>query len=132
MTSTDPYALYRFEDRILDRELTWPGTDGTLSQFGYGALGAIAKHAKNTINYLMQLREEYPGNDFLLLAAAQAMGAEGRFGTPGWERRVQAAVRRLRGQDPAFAERLRDRYNWDFAQMRAAAPPMVREDPDEI
>jgi hypothetical protein len=133
LTSKDPYALYAFEDSLLDRDLIWPGTHGTLTQFGYGALGEIRRHAKHKIDYLMDLREENPRDeDYLLLIAAGAMGAEEQFGMPAWQPRVEAAMRRLRGEDPAFIEHLRTRYNREFQVWIDAGPPVLRENLDEV
>lgn len=103
VTSSDPYALLRFEDRILDRGLVWPGTSGTLSQFGYGALGEIRKYAKKRVNFL-----------------------------PAWEPRVRSAVERLRGEDSSFIERLKTVYNKDFSTFLDTAPPIVREDLHQV
>ncbi|GHF35964.1 MULTISPECIES: hypothetical protein [Streptomyces] len=132
VNSPKQYALLRFEKRILDRELVWPGTSGTLTQFGYGALGEIKKHVKKSIDYLMYLQETFSSEEFLLLAALQGFGASDHFGMPAWEPRVRAAMDRLRGQDPAFVERLRAVYKIDFSEILQRAPAIVHDDLPEV
>ncbi|MET9647645.1 hypothetical protein [Streptomyces syringium] len=132
LNSTDQYALLRFEKRILDREFVWPGTSGTLTQFGYGALGEIKKHAKKRIDYLMYLQEEFSQEEFFLLAALHGFGAWDHFGMPAWEPRVRAAMDRLRGQDPGFVERLRIDYEIDFSVILKRAPAVVHDNLPEV
>ncbi|GAA2654992.1 hypothetical protein [Streptomyces vastus] len=130
--SDHKYALLRFEKRILDRELVWPGTSGTLTQFGYGALGEIKKHAKKRIDYLMFLQEEFQPEEFMLLASIHGFGASDHFGMPGWEPRVRAAIERIRGDDPDFVERLRAVYDIDFGEILKKAPAVVHDDLPEV
>lgn len=132
LDSPKRYALLEFEDAVLDRDLVWPGTTGTLTQCGYGALGAITKHTKQRINYLRHIQTTQPREEFLLLASHGAVWSHDHFGMPAWESRVRAAERRLHGTDPAFAERLRTVYNRDFASDLDAAPAVVRDDIDEV
>ncbi|MGV9394144.1 hypothetical protein ACWDQL_34220 [Streptomyces olivaceus] len=133
VTSSDPYALLTLEDRLLDRHLVWPGTARTLKQFGYGVLGEIDKHTKKTINGLMGWRRRLTHEEFLTLAALNGLlGAEDHFGMPVWELRVQAAMTRLRGQDPTFTARLKSRYDLDFATWLDTAPPVVHTDLLEV
>lgn len=132
VTSSDPYALLRFEDRILDRGLVWPGTSGTLSQFGYGALGEIRKYAKKQVIFLMHLQKTFPHEEYLLLAAAESVLEPEHFGMPAWEPRVHSAVERLRGEDPSFIERLKTVYNRDFSTFLDTAPPIFREDLNQV
>lgn len=132
VNSTEQYALMRFEKRILDRELIWPGTSGTLTQFGYGALGEIKKHAKKCIDYLMHLQETFSYEEFLLLAALHGFGAWDHFGMPAWEPRVRAALDRLREKDPGFVERLKTVYEIDFSDYLKQAPAVVHDDLPEV
>ncbi|MFJ9127810.1 hypothetical protein ACIRJS_27290 [Streptomyces sp. NPDC102340] len=133
VTIPAPYALLNFEDLLLDRHLVWPGTSRTLRQFGYGVLGEIDKHTKRMINILMGFQRRFTNEEFLTLAALHALqGAEDHFGMPAWEPRAQAAVTRLRGQDQAFIERLKTRYDLDFDVWLDKAPPVVRTDLPEV
>ncbi|MFC9536794.1 hypothetical protein ACFT38_41085 [Streptomyces sp. NPDC056975] len=132
VNSSKQYALLRFEERILDRELVWPGTAGTLTQFGYGALGEIKKHAKNRVDYLMYLQERFSPEEFLLLAALQGFGASDHFGMPARAPRVRAAMDRLRGKDHEFLERLRTDYEIDFSEILKQAPAIVHDDLPEV
>lgn len=132
VTSRQRYALLHFEERILDRDLVWPGTTDTLTRFGHGALGAIKRHTKQRVDYLLHLEETYPREEFWLLAAVGSLLVPGHFGMPRWEPRVRAAARRLRGEDPAFAEWLAHDYDRDVAALLATAPAIVREDVDEV
>ncbi|MFJ6214846.1 hypothetical protein ACIQGZ_16160 [Streptomyces sp. NPDC092296] len=132
VNSTEQYALLRFEKRILDREFIWPGTSGTLTQFGYGALGEIKKHAKKCIDYLRYLQKTFEREEFLLLAALRGFGASDHFGMPAWELRVCAAMGRLRGQDPEFVERLKTDYQIDFSDLLGRAPAIVHDDLPEV
>ncbi|MFD5125693.1 hypothetical protein [Streptomyces sp. NPDC058385] len=133
VTSSQPYALLDFEACLLDRDLVWPGTSGTLTQFGYGALGEIKKHTKKAINYLMALQRRFPHEEFLVLAALNGLlGADDHFGMPAWEGRVHAAMNRLRGQDPTFVERLKTEYKIDFGELLSQAPPVVHSDLPEV
>ncbi|WP_245641244.1 hypothetical protein [Streptomyces megasporus] len=132
VNSPKQYALLRFEKRVLDRELVWPGTSGTLTQFGYGALGEIKKHAKKRIDYLMYLQEKFSQEEFLVLAAFHSLGASDHFGMPAWEPRVRAAMGRLRGQDPEFVERLKAVYQIDFCELLRRAPAVVHDDLPEV
>ena len=70
--------------------------------------------------------------EFLLLAALQGFGASDHFGMPAWEPRVRAAMDRLRGQDPAFVERLRAVYKIDFSEILQRAPAIVHDDLPEV
>ncbi|WP_438453397.1 hypothetical protein [Streptomyces asiaticus] len=122
VNSTKQYALLRFEKRILDRELIWPGTSGTLTQFGHGALGEIKKHAKKHINYLMYLQGEVPQEEFLVLSARHSLDASDHFGMPGWRPRVHAAIDRIRGQDREFVELLKNRLPDRLRRTAEASP----------
>ncbi|MFB8050714.1 hypothetical protein [Streptomyces rubiginosohelvolus] len=128
--STDQYALLSFEDRILDRSLVWPGTNDTLSRFGYGALGDIRKHAKGRVNYLLQLEDVYGqgSEEFLLLAGTGALFQQDRFGMPGWEPVVERMARRLRGEDKEFVSYLAARGGLGFEAWLATAPSLVHDD----
>ncbi|MEU1707968.1 hypothetical protein ABZ478_21710 [Streptomyces sp. NPDC005706] len=130
--SSDQYALLRFEKQILDRELVWPGTSGNLTQFGYGALGEIKKHAKKRIDYLMFLEEQFQREEFMLLTSIQGFGASDHFGMPGWEPRVRAAIERIRGDDPEFVTRLKTVYDIDFGEIMKKAPAVVHDDLPEV
>ncbi|MBB5120832.1 hypothetical protein AF335_05555 [Streptomyces eurocidicus] len=127
LASDNRYALLRFGKTILDRTLVWPGTSGTLTQFGYGALGEIKKHAKKRIDYLMHLQKTFCHEEFLLLASAQAISASDHFGMPAWEPRVRAAMVRLRGEDTDFIQYLKEVHNEDFCLYLDNAPPTVRQ-----
>ncbi|MEB8342121.1 hypothetical protein [Streptomyces endophyticus] len=37
--SDDQFRLYELEDLVLDRDMIWPGCEGTLTDFGWGFLG---------------------------------------------------------------------------------------------
>ncbi|MFE9925744.1 hypothetical protein ACFYQA_30515 [Streptomyces sp. NPDC005774] len=126
------YALLQFERLILDRELIWPGTSGTLTQFGFGALGEIKKHAKQRVNYLMFLEEKFSSEEFMLLAAVSSMGGSDHFGMPAWEPRARAAIDRIRGADPDFVERLNSVYEMDFSEFMEKAPAIVHDDLPEV
>ncbi|RNG23563.1 hypothetical protein [Streptomyces botrytidirepellens] len=132
VNSTKQYALLRFERRILDRELIWPGTSGTLTQFGYGALGEIKKHAKKHIDYLMYLQEEVSQEEFLVLSALHSFSVSDHFGMPGWPPCVRAAMDRIRGQDREFVEVLKAGYQIDFSELLKRAPAVVRDDLPEV
>jgi len=50
------YALFDFEEHLLDRTRPWAGTGGrTLRDLGYGFLGQYAKHVKERTNALASL-----------------------------------------------------------------------------
>ncbi|MGR3932424.1 hypothetical protein [Streptomyces sp. BRA346] len=132
VTSTEQYALLRFEKRILDRELIWPGTSGTLTQFGYGALGGIKKHAKKYFDCLMYLQEEVSQGEFLVLSALHSFGVSDHFGMPGWPPRVRAAMDRIRGQDREFVDVFKADYEIDFSELLKRAPVVVRDDLPEV
>lgn len=120
------YRLLHLEDEILDREVVWPGCDGTLTDFGWGFLGEIKKHVKRRIDVLMHIEEELSPDDFLVLAAAPQIGThDDHFGMPRWPIRVQAAVSRLRGEDEEFFR------EWDDLMTRIGpAPEAVTSDLD--
>jgi hypothetical protein len=112
--------------------LVWPGTSGTLSQFGYGALGEIGKHAKKGVGLLRRLQKTLPREEYLLLAAEESIDVPENFGMPAWEPRVRTAVKRPRGKDHVFIEYFEAAYNTDFAVFLDTAPPIVREDLHQV
>ena len=122
------WGLFEFEKQLLDRDLVWPGTSGTLSKFGRGSLGAIAEHAKGKINWLANARRALSHEEFLMVLAAQAsFWAPDKFGMPAWQRIVPAAMTALRGRDTAFNERLA-REGSDWPAFISAAPSIITSD----
>lgn len=118
------FRLLRLERVILDRDAVWPGTDGTLTDFGWGFLGEIKKHVKQRINMLLHFRGQLSPDDFLVFAAAPQIGTHvDHFGMPKWPACVDLAIRRLRGEDEEF---LRE---WgDLMQRVGPAPDAVTSD----
>ena len=106
--SSEPFRLLELEDVILDRGAIWPGCDGTLTDFGRGFLGEIKKHVKRRTGTLMHFEEQLPHDDFLIFMVAPQLGThDGHFGMPKWPACVEAAIRRLRGEDEEFLPQAR-------------------------
>ncbi|MFC8131349.1 hypothetical protein [Streptomyces sp. NPDC057302] len=101
--SDDPFRLYALEDLILDRDMVWPGCEGTLKDFGWGFLGEIKKQVKQYIDMFRHFEKRLPPDDFLVFAGAPRIGTSSRhYGMPKWPACVEAAMRRLRGEDEDF------------------------------
>ncbi|MCZ4513676.1 hypothetical protein O3Q52_37120 [Streptomyces sp. ActVer] len=73
--SDDQFRLYELEDLVLDRDQVWPGCEGTLTDFGWGFLGDIKKHAKQRIDMLAHFEQSLSPDDFLVFASAPWFGA---------------------------------------------------------
>ncbi|MFD9322404.1 hypothetical protein ACFWDQ_32960 [Streptomyces sp. NPDC060053] len=101
--SDSQFCLYDLEDLILDRDMVWPGCEGTLTDYGWGFLGDIKKHVKQHINMLAHFKRRLPSEDFLLFAGAPRIGTHvDHYGMPRWPACVEAAMSRLRGEDEEF------------------------------
>jgi hypothetical protein len=101
--SYDRFRLYALEDLLLDREALWPGCDGTLADFGWGFLGEIKKHVKQRIGMLRHFERILRPDDFLVFVGAPQIGTrDDHYGMPKWPACVDAAMRRLRGEDEDF------------------------------
>ena len=74
LESTRRYRLYGLERLVLDRDAVWPGCAGTLTDFGWGFLGEIQKHAKMRIGQFTSVEEMLEPEDFLVFAAAPQIG----------------------------------------------------------
>lgn len=74
LSSDDQFRLYEVEDLVLDRNLIWPGCEGTLTDFGWGFLGDIKKHAKRRIDSLVDFERRLSPDDFLVFASAYGFG----------------------------------------------------------
>lgn len=122
--SDDPFRLYTLEDLILDRDMVWPGCEGTLKDFGWGFLGEIKKQAKQYIDMFRHFEKRLPPDDFLLFAGAPRIGTNSRhYGMPKWPACVEAAMRRLRGEDEDFL------HEWGALMTRIGpAPAFVTTD----
>ncbi|MFJ3575881.1 hypothetical protein [Streptomyces rubiginosohelvolus] len=124
--STRQYRLYGLERLILDRDTEWPGCGGTLTEFGWGFLGEIQKHVKKRIDQFTYFEEMLEPDDFLVFAGAPQIGTHtDHYGMPQWPSCVEAALRRLRGEDEEF---LRE---WgDLMERIGPAPDRVTADID--
>ncbi|WP_405876543.1 hypothetical protein OG762_46550 [Streptomyces sp. NBC_01136] len=101
--SDDQFRLYALEDLVLDRDMVWPGCEGTLTDFGWGFLGEIKKHVKQRIDMFGHFEQRLLPDDFLVFAGAPWLGArDDHYGMPRWPACVEAAMRRLRGEDEEF------------------------------
>ncbi|MGI5405193.1 hypothetical protein ACQEV9_00205 [Streptomyces chartreusis] len=122
--SDDRFRLYRLEDLILDRDMIWPGCEGTLTDFGFGFLGEIKKHVKQRIDMFTHFAKQLQPDDFLLFAGAPRIGThDDHYGMPKWPACVEAAVRRLQGVDEEFS------HAWGELMTRIGpAPTAVTED----
>jgi hypothetical protein len=80
-------GLLSFEDHLLDRGRPWPGTGGqTLTDLGYGHLGAYTRHVKEQTNLLITLARHTCVDDPLttwLIPTALSYGRDHK-GMPGW------------------------------------------------
>jgi hypothetical protein len=107
--SSEPFRLLELEDVILDREATWPGCDGTLTDFGWGFLGEIKKHVKRRVDTLMHFEAQLSRDDFPTFAASPQLGThDDHFGMPRWPICVKAAMGRLCGEDEEFFRKRSD------------------------
>ncbi|PWG15566.1 hypothetical protein DF268_01415 [Streptomyces sp. V2] len=102
----DEFRLYELEDLMLDRDSVWPGCGGTLTEFGWGSLGKIKKEVKFRIGFLRYWEKRLSPEDFLVFVGAPQLGTHAdHYGMPKWPACVEAAVRRLRGEDEEFFRR---------------------------
>lgn len=107
--SESRFRFYDLEDLILDRDLVWPGCEGTLTDFGWGFLGDIKKHVRHHIGMLAHFERRLPPEDFLLFAGAPRIGTHvDHYGMPRWPACVEAAMSRLHGEDEEFWRTRRD------------------------
>ncbi|MFI8834906.1 hypothetical protein ACIGPN_28335 [Streptomyces afghaniensis] len=122
--SDDPFRLY---DLILDRGMVWPGCGGTLTDFGWGFLGEIKKQVKQRIDMFRHFEKRLPPDDFLLFAGSPRIGThDDHYGMPKWPACVEAAMRRLRGEDEEFL------HAWgDLMTRIGPAPTPVTADLEE-
>ncbi|MCL6302969.1 hypothetical protein [Streptomyces kronopolitis] len=100
--SDDQFRLYELEDLVLDRDMMWPGCEGTLTDFGWGFLGEIKKQVKQRIDMFRHFERILPPDDFLVFAGAPRIGTHDHYGMPKWAACVDAAIRWLRGEDEEF------------------------------
>jgi hypothetical protein len=101
--SDDQFRLYELEDLLLDRDMVWPGCEGSLTDFGWGFLGEIKKHVKQRIDTFSHFERRLPPDDFLVFAGAPRIGThDDHYGMPKWSACVEAAIRRMRGEDEEF------------------------------
>ncbi|MFE6164264.1 hypothetical protein ACFQ7F_35700 [Streptomyces sp. NPDC056486] len=101
--SDDQFRLYELEDLVLDRDMIWPGCEGTLTDFGWGFLGEIKKQVKQRIDMFRHFEKILPPDDFLVFAGAPRIGThDDHYGMPKWSACVDAAIHRLRGGDEEF------------------------------
>ncbi|MFE9686639.1 hypothetical protein [Streptomyces sp. NPDC006285] len=122
--SDDQFRLYELEDLVLNRDGVWPGCEGTLTDFGRGFLGEIKKQVKQRIDMFRHFEKSLPPDDFLVFAGAPRIGThDDHYGMPKWPACVEAAVRRLRGEDEEFW-----RVRGDFMTRIGSAPAAVTAD----
>ncbi|MEV0226460.1 hypothetical protein [Streptomyces sp. NPDC050704] len=122
--SDDQFRLYELEDLVLNRDMLWPGGEETLTDFGWGFLGEIKNHVKQCIDVLGHFERRLPPDDFLVFTSAPWFGAcNDHYGMPRWPACVEAAVRRLRGEDEEFW-----RVRGDLMTRIGSAPAAVTAD----
>ncbi|MHB9864582.1 hypothetical protein [Streptomyces sp. YIM S03343] len=101
--SDDQFRLYELEDLVLDRDMVWPGCEGSLTDFGWGFLGEIKKQVKQRIDMFRHFEKRLPPEDFLVFAGAPRIGThDDHYGMPKWPACVEAAMRRLCDEDEEF------------------------------
>jgi hypothetical protein len=115
-------GLFDFEDHLLDRDRPWAGAGGrTLTDLGYGYLGAYRQHVKERINVLISLGRHTCTPDPLetvLLPSALSDGIDHK-GMPAWPVIVQRIALLL--ADPDHPQWPNDRGHQALNQM----PPQV-------
>ncbi|GAA2974898.1 hypothetical protein [Streptomyces enissocaesilis] len=83
--------------------MVWPGCEETLTDSGREFLGEIKKQVKQRIDMFRHFEKRLPPDDFLVFAGAPRIGTcDGHCGMPKWPACVEAAMRRLRGEDEEF------------------------------
>ncbi|MER5326756.1 hypothetical protein [Streptosporangium roseum] len=85
LASEKKYALFSFEEHVLDRNRPWAASGRTLQEMGYGYLGAFTKHVKDRTNALLGFDEKYGRRVLLayLIMRAKSHGSQ-HMGMPLW------------------------------------------------
>lgn len=126
------HPLYELEQHLLSRDFEWPGTRGNLQGFGYGALGALAKHVKRSIDTSAFVWDTVGSfRHYLTFTVLQSSLFLHRdhFGMPLWPATVERTVARLARQDPAFIARVDStEYLPSFDAYIAEAPELFQTD----
>ncbi|ALP00197.1 hypothetical protein SHL15_9281 [Streptomyces hygroscopicus subsp. limoneus] len=75
---------------------------------------------KQRTDMFRHFETQLPPDDFLLFAAAPRIGThDDHYGMPKWPACVEAAMRRLRGEDEAFL------HDWGDLMTRIGPPPVA-------
>ncbi|MEV5989235.1 hypothetical protein AB0L85_30320 [Streptomyces sp. NPDC052051] len=97
--SDDQFPLYELEDLVLDRDMVWPGCEGTLTDFGWGFLGEIKKQVKQRIDMFRRrsCRQTTSSSSLALPGSGPTtITTVCRNGLPAWTRRYADCAARTR------------------------------------